>query len=170
MAFASRVRTGVFGRGNQVRHGNNDAMLRYIGQQFVNAGIPNPCKSDGGKELDLPIKNLLAQFLEQDPASQHQVAVPVELVEFVSCQRTSLKSSAIADLVELQFLFLLRMGEYTMSTVGAETSTIQFSREDVTFWCGQRMLLHHLSFVKLMHMDCVTLTLCNQKNSKKMRV
>ena len=150
-----------------MRHGTVDTTLRFVGQQFVNAGLPDPRKPGGGKELDLPIKNLLSRYKEVDPATQHQVAVPVDLIEFVSRQRACLKQAAIADLIELQFLFLLRVGEYTMPAVGTTTRTIQFSREDVTFWKDQRVLSHHLSFAELSQADCITLTLRNQKNGKK---
>ena len=142
-------------------------MLRYVGQQFVNAGHLDPRKPGGGKELDLPVKNLLARFLELDPASQSQVAVPIDLVEFVATQRQSAKVAAIADLIQLQFLFLLRVGEYTMPAAGTKTRTIQFSREDVVFWRGQQRLPHHLPLADLMTADAVTLTLRNQKNGKK---
>ena len=107
-----------------MRHGTVDTTLRLVGQQFVNAGLPNPRKHGGGKELDLPIKNLLSRYKEVNPATQHQVAVLVNLVEFVSRQRACLKQAAIADLIELQFLFLLRVGEYTMPAVGTATRTI----------------------------------------------
>ena len=153
-----------------MRHGTVDATLRFVGQQFVNAGYPDPRKPGGGKELDLPIKNLLSRYLERDPASQHQVAVPVELVEFVSQQRQSLHSCAIADLIELQFLFLLRVGEYTMPAIENSTRTIQFSREDVTFWKNQRPLSHHEPLAELMTADCVTLTLHTRNMVRRMHV
>merc|ERR1711957_1093799 len=93
--------------------GTVDIALLAVGQTIVLAGYGDPRQSYNQRDLDPPFHNLLHSYKVEDDPSILQLAVPVEAVDFISHQWDSAQSVALADLIELQFLFLLRVGEYT---------------------------------------------------------
>ena len=131
LVFASRVRAGEFGHGREIRVGSVDVALCAVGQTIVLAGYPDPRRSYGHKEFDLPISLLLKKYKESDAPSVSQLAVPVEVVEAIAARpRHDELMAAVNDLVELQFLFLLRVGEYSIPATSRKTRTVQFRRKD----------------------------------------
>ena len=169
LLFAARVRMGEYGRRKQIRVGFVDVALRAVGQTFALAGHPDPRRSSQGtKELDLPISLLLKRYKDLDPATCPELAVPVEVVEYIAVRpRTDEFISAVNDLVELQFLFLLRVGEYTLPSRTRQTRTVQFRRRNIVFRSNGFVLPHHTPVHILSQADSVTLCLVNQKNGKK---
>mmetsp|Transcript_40250 Transcript_40250/g.78686 ORF Transcript_40250/g.78686 Transcript_40250/m.78686 type:complete len:156 (-) Transcript_40250:651-1118(-) len=116
------------------------------------------------RELDPPFHDLLHSYKVEDDLSTPQLAVSVEVVEHISGQRVSEKEATIADLFELQFLFLLRVGEYTFpKSKHRKTRTTQFCQKDVVFYKnGQK--LPHLGGLQILYLaDGVTLILDNKK-------
>ena len=164
LCFASRVREGVLGNGKEVRVGSVDVALRAVGQTLVMAGYEDPRRSYNQKALDLPISSLLKTYRDADPKPLPELAVPVEVVTHIAGQRQSKRLAAISDLVELQFLFLLRVGEYTFPTNDRRTRTTQFRRHDVIFYKNGHRIDHMAGLEVLMEADGVTLLLDNQKN------
>ena len=168
LVFASRVRAGEFGHGREIRVGSVDVALRAVGQTIVLAGYPDPRRSYGHKELDLPISLLLKKYKESDAPSVSQLAVPVEVVEAIAARpRHDELMAAVNDLVELQFLFLLRVGGYSIPATSRKTRTVQFRRKDIVFRQNGHILPHRTPVHLLARADSVTLTLTNQKNGKK---
>ena len=102
---------------------------------------------------------------KEDLCPPPEFAVPVEVVSSVRLQYGTEKLRTIGDLVELQFLFLLRVGEYTFPINKKRiTRTVQFRRKDVVFYKGVRKLGHEEGLATLLTADGVTLMLENQKN------
>eukprot|EP00957_Ditylum_brightwellii_P136127 10381375-Ditylum_brightwellii.AAC.1 len=76
-------------------------------------------------------------------------------------------AKTICDLVQLQFLFLLQVREYTLPAGNRQNLTIQFRRRDVCFHKNGQVLDHKKNNANLAEADAVTLILTNQKNSKE---
>jgi hypothetical protein len=143
LAFAARVRTGVFGRAIQVVSQSVEKALRHVAQTLLLAGYDDPRCTYGAKELDLPFRHLLKGYKEQDPAPKPQLAFPVVTIKragaYYQAPHTPLVW-ATADLVTIGFFFLLRVGEYTMPRQNVRTRTKQFRVQDVTFRCNGLVL------------------------------
>jgi hypothetical protein len=58
IAFAARVRNGLYGKGRQVGHQSVEKALRHVAQTLQLAGYDNPRKNYGSKGLDLPLEEL----------------------------------------------------------------------------------------------------------------
>jgi hypothetical protein len=87
--------------------------------------------------MHLAFTRLFHSYRGADPASEPQIALPVKLfLNIVETEGTSDDplEQAIADFVTIAFYFLLRVGEYTCPTSTKKTRTVQFRRNDVTFW------------------------------------
>ena len=82
LAFAARVRTGIFGRAVQLGHQSVEKALRHVALTLVLAGFNNARRSHGASELDLPFRQLLASYKTEDPAPRPQVALPVSVIEY----------------------------------------------------------------------------------------
>jgi hypothetical protein len=134
LAFAARVRTGVFGHAVQVGFQSVEKALRHVAQTLMLAGYDDPSRTYGAKELDLPFRHLLRSYKNQDPAPQPQLAIPIATIEraasYHQAPNTAL-ARATADLVATAFFFLLQVGEYTMPKRGTRTRTVQFRVQDV---------------------------------------
>jgi hypothetical protein len=110
--------------------------LRCVAQTLVLAGYPDPRRSSGMSNLDLPFTRLLAGYWNQDPAPQPQLALPVMAIEEAGKLHTAPnthRNRAAADLTITSFFFLLRVGEYTMPKPRGTTRTVQFRVQDATF-------------------------------------
>jgi hypothetical protein len=170
LGFASRVRRGYYGRGHQVNAQTPETALRHVAQTLVLAGYPDPRRSYGSKDLDLPFSRLLRSYKCDDPAPQPQLAVPVRAVQCAVTRyldKGTPLDLAISDLLTLAFFFLLRPGEYTMPTSRTRTRTVQFRRQDVRFFKDGLVLPHTTSVALLRQADAVRLYIDNQKNGQR---
>jgi hypothetical protein len=84
IAFAARVRTGLYGKGRQVGHQSVEKALRHVAQTLQLAGYDDPRKTYGSKELDLPFRHLLRSYMDDDPAPKPQLALPVPVIQKAS--------------------------------------------------------------------------------------
>jgi hypothetical protein len=167
LSFAVRIREGYFGKGSQVGTKTVETGLRHVAQQGILAGYPDPRRSYGSKELDLPFQRLLRTFRTEDPAPQPRLALPVATIRRLQQDYAgdpSPRSQAVADLAVVAFYFLLRVGEYTMPKMGRRTRTVQFRRRDVKFRKDGRVIPHNSPLHVLLQADHVTMYLDNQKN------
>jgi hypothetical protein len=170
LAFAARVRTGLYGQGRQVGHQSVEKALRHVAQTLQLAGYDDPRKTYGAKELDLPFRHLLKSYKDDDPAPQPQLAIPVTTIQTAASRyepHHSRHDRAVSDLICMAFFFLLRVGEYTMPSPGTKTRTVQFRVQDVRLWQNGHLLDNSLPRAALMAADAVTLYLENQKNGQK---
>jgi hypothetical protein len=167
IAFAARVRTGLYGKGRQVGHQSVEKALRHVAQTLQLAGYDDPRKTYGSKELDLPFRHLLKSYKDVDPAPKPQLALPVLVIQTALSRyepHHSPRDQAISDLLCMAFFFLPRVGEYTMPGPGTITRTVQFRVQDVCLWRNGLLLNNYAPRAQLMTAVEVTLYLENQKN------
>lgn len=173
-AFAARVRTGAFGRGNQVKVSSVSDALAAITTSAKLVGKQSPVFETEGEYI-LPVKRCLEGFRREDPPSQPQLAVPSSVPKeaFEYGQKIgSNKQIAIGCLSVIAFYFLLRVGEYTDprtvtrrngETVRA-TRTKQFRVGDIGFFKDKKPLPRDSPLEILRSADSVTMRIDNQKN------
>jgi integrase len=141
-----------------------------VAQTIVLAGYPDPRRSYGSTDLDLPFSRLLKSYKAADPAPKPQLALPIRaiqcVVDYYRAKQT-LVASAIADLLTIAFFFLLRPGEYAMTSSRSKTRTVQFRRQDVRFFKNGTVLPHSTPLAELQTADGVRLYLDNQKNGQR---
>jgi hypothetical protein len=135
------------------------------------AGYDDPRRSYGSKELDLPFRHLLKRYKDQDPAPKPQLAIPVATVEQASAYHlapNAAREQVTADLISAAFFFLLRVGEYTMTSKEVRTRTVQFRVQDVKFQTAAGFAIPNTTPVaQLLQAESVTLWLDNQKNGQR---
>jgi hypothetical protein len=108
LAFAARVRTGLYGKGRQVGHQSVEKALRHVAQTLQLAGYDDPRKTYGAKELDLPFRHLLKSYKEDDPAPQPQLAIPIPTIQTAASRyepHHSRHDRAVSDLICMAFFF-----------------------------------------------------------------
>jgi len=171
LAFAARVRTGIFGNAIQVGHQTVEKALRHVAQTLVLAGFEDPRKTHGSKDLDLPFSRLLSGYRNSDPAPKPQLALPVNTIEEAGRHYQAPNAPrlrAAADLVTTAFFFLLRVGEYTLPKRNARTRTVPFRVQDVTFRRPDGTVVPNTAPLdQLLAAASVTLFLENQKNGQR---
>jgi hypothetical protein len=171
LAFAARVRSGIFGNAVQVGHQTVEKALRHVAQTLLLAGYDDPRRTYGSKELDLPFRHLLKAYKNKDPAPQPQLAIPVATIERAAAYHQAPNPAlvrATADLVAIAFFFLLRVGEYTMPKRSVHTRTVQFRVHDATFRQANGLVIPTTSPLDvLLQADSVTLWMDNQKNGQR---
>jgi hypothetical protein len=170
LGFAARIRRGYYGRGSQVQAATPETALRHVAQTIVLAGYPDPRRSYGSKDLDLPFARLFRAYKINDPAPKPQLALPVRAVQCAVNHynaKGTLFAYAVADLLTIAFFFLLRPGEYTMPTARSKTRTVQFRRQDIRFFRNGLILPHSAPLIDLRAADAVRLYLDNQKNGQR---
>jgi hypothetical protein len=170
LGFAARIRRGYYGKGTQVQAQTPETALRHVAQTLVLAGYPDPRRSYGSKDLDLPFSRLLRSYKTDDPAPQPQLALPVRAVQCAVNHYTDQgtpTTCAIADLLTIAFFFLLRPGEYTMPSARSRTRTVQFRRQDIRFFKNGSILPHSTPLQQLRQSDAVRLYIDNQKNGQR---
>eukprot|EP00957_Ditylum_brightwellii_P131028 9994619-Ditylum_brightwellii.AAC.3 len=129
---------------------------------------PRKAGRSSQQQLDLLLHRLLQCYRNEDPPPEPQLAVPIKVVEHIAqSYAPSNMTKTIQDLVQLQFLFLLRVGQYTLPAGSRQILTIQFRQKDVCFSKNGHVLDHTRDTAVLTDADAVTLILTNQKNSKK---
>ena len=130
------MRDGNAGRGHQVRHGSVSDALCAIGKTFEMACLPNPTYQPGAYGTHwCPLQQMLTAYKRDDPKVQPQLAVPVAVPEHllsVINSQSDPQQLAVADLVNIAFYYLLRVGECTKPR-NHNTLTVPFRVMDVTF-------------------------------------
>ena len=74
---------------------------------------------------------------------------------------------AVADLVLVAFFYLLRVGEYTVSSRPRVKRTIPLRKCDVRLWKDGKILDHELAFTDLLLADSATISIAHTKNGTK---
>jgi Phage integrase family len=108
-------------------------------------------------------------YKREDPASEPKLAVPVSITEHIlnTHSRHCPKSEATADLINIAFYYLLRVGEYTKPR-STKTNTIPFRVQDITFRRANGTLIPNTSpLATLLTAAEATIRMPNQKNGVK---
>lgn len=183
-AFAAFIRQGGAGRGSQVRAQQVQNALCSVGQGFELAHRPNPLHSlsspSRNPHYHLQLANQLKGYKRADPPVKPQLAVPVSLPHLAvdlayatSTGTQAIQRQAAADLINIAFYFLLRVGEYTSSSASKppppnQRQTTVFKVRDCTFWTARRQPIPSTSPLSvLQNAHSATLTITNQKNGIK---
>ena len=115
-AFTAQVRTGYYGKGNQVKHCTVSIALMAIGQMIALACDSNPKKVMGSERL-LPRLQVMLDGYQQVDLPIHkklpvQANVPELLLKTAYQADRLAQQRAMADLTMIAFYYLLRVGEY----------------------------------------------------------
>jgi hypothetical protein len=174
-AFAARVRTGAFGRGNQVKVSTVTDALAAISKTCQLVGQQSPVYETEGEYI-LPIQRLVEGFKRSDPPAIPQMAVPVSVPEMAARLgyiTNNPRAQAVGDLTLIAFYYLLRSGEYTKPLTVLRngkmvhaTRTRQFQIKDIGFWKNGQILPRNSPLALLLAADSCTLKISNQKNGR----
>jgi hypothetical protein len=172
VAFAARYRTGVLGKGQQVKAGSVTTALRHVGQMYELVGLPDPWRPHGGNDLSLIFAQLLRSYRSDDPPTQSKISLRVKIFENIAAVEgtsTSPLERAIADTITIMFFYLLRIGEASCPATRQHRRTVQFRQCDASFWKrapdGRLVRLHPTTpLAELLLADEATIKLSNQKN------
>ena len=80
-AFAARVRTGHYGRGNTVKAASVQEALSAISKTIELAGKSSPLYK-AEKAFKVPVARLLEGYKRQDPPPVPQLALPVKVSDY----------------------------------------------------------------------------------------
>ena len=164
--FASRVRTGYYGRGSTVGVQTVQVALRAIGKTCELERGVNPTYRAPGQyitQLEMQVEG----FRRGDPIPVPELAVPVAVAEWFAAKArdaTSAEVAATGDLGVVAFFYLLRVGEYTSSCTRGLRRTKQFRVRDVSFHRHGRIIDPAGDLEALLSATGATLKLTNQKN------
>jgi hypothetical protein len=136
--FAAQVRTGYYGKGNQVKNCTVSSALTAIGQMVALACNSNPMKVVGSECLLPGLQVMLDGYQKGDPPNQKklpvQADIPELLVETAYQPGKPAQQQTTADLTMIALYYLLWVGEYTVKDSRNSTKqTVQFKYEDVSF-------------------------------------
>ena len=171
--FAEWVRQGHAGRGHKVRVGSVQDALCSIGAAFELVAKPNPLyRHPATPRHWVALERQIRCYTREDPPTTPKLAVPVALPEhlvwqahFAPGNRRTARRQALADLVNIAFYYLLRVGEYTATSSkrSRKKLTEVFRVYDVTFRKDGRIIPVTAPISDLMMADEATLRIRNQK-------
>ena len=174
-AFAARVRTGCYGKGNTVRVPTVSKALAAISTTIEMGGQPSPIYK-AEKTYKLPVARLMEGFRREDPPSTPQLAIPVSVPNqcFTLAYRTKNNHTrAVGDLAIIAYYYLLRTGEYTKPKVKIVdgktkrlTRTVVFLVENIGFFKDNKILPRNSNLHQLYAADSCTFKITNQKNGR----
>ena len=174
-AFAARVRTGHYGRGNEIRVSGVTEALSAISKTIELAGYKSPIYRSPNV-YNLSIQRLVEGYRREDPPSVPQLAVPVIVPENMAQrahQSTCPLLQAIADLAIIAFYYLLRVGEYTIAKTVVRngrtirtTRTVQFTVGDIGFHTNGQVVERRSPLTELLNCDQCTYKITNQKSGR----
>jgi hypothetical protein len=144
MGFAARVRSGYFGRGQQVQASTVSSAITAVGQKIALDTNTNPTKITGSKKFLLCLQELLDGYHLEDPPTEKKLPVEADVPELLFDlgygPSGTIQGQAVGDLSLIAFYYLLRVGEYTIKgTRNKSKWTVQFKLEDITFFSGNEL-------------------------------
>ena len=166
--FAARYRDGRLApRGNAVRSGTVQDVLRSIGQAYRRMGSSD-IRMDAQGDIDFRLSRQLRFYTKQDPPPGRVKPVPIQVVRAL-LEAAHLHAqpddalTAIADMTCLGFFFLMRPGEHTVTA-----DNTPFKVRDVKFYIGMRHLLPPaVTNAEWQAVTNISLTFTTQKNGVK---
>ncbi len=141
--FAGQVRTGYYGRGQQIQAGSVSSAITTIGQTIALAMNTNPNKIAGSEKLLPRLQQMLDGFRKADPPRTKQLPVEADVPEFLvnlglSPEARELDRS-IGDLTMIAFYYLLCIGKYTTKGMRNNSKqTQEFKLGDITFFAKDK--------------------------------
>jgi len=173
--FAARVRSGAYGKRNQVKVQSVTKALAAISKTIELAGEQSPLYK-APNEYILPLERLVEGFRREDPPPIPQLAVPVSVpweCHRVATELNDISLLATSQLITIAFFYLLRVGEYTHprmikrnGVLVRSTRTKQFSVGDIGFFKNGKILPRRSPLHILKEADSATMKITNQKNGR----
>ena len=126
-------------------------------------GAPDP-RLDQALHIDFRLQRMLKSYAKQDPPPDRVKPVPTQVLRrimSIAAHHNDPVNQAIADMICIAFFFLLRPGEYAIST----SDSTPFTLADVQLFRGDtRLDLFTASSEELLTATFSTLTFTTQKN------
>ena len=177
MGYATRVRSGYFGKGKQVQASTVTSAITAIGKKIAMDTNTNPTKLMGSEQFIMCIRELLDGYRIADPLTEKKLPIeadaPELLFELGYGPGGTTLGKVVGVLTLIAFYYLLCVGEYTVKGTRNESKrTVQFELEEVTFFhrndMGQlRCLPRDAPLEMLLSAEGASLKLDNQKNGWK---
>ena len=127
-------------------------------------GAPDP-RLDASGSVDFRLNRMLKAYSKQDPPPNRVKPVPIPVIRriiAVAIASNDNMNMAIADMICIAFFFLLRPGEYAVST--SESTPFEF--KDVQLFRGQlRLSLDTATPAEILSSTFASLTFDKQKNA-----
>ena len=181
--YAAAIRKGKFSRQpSQVRATTVGSALTAVGKACEMVHGVNPTKKEGSDKFVARLQQTLDGWRKDDPPCKKELPVEADVPEWLVDKALEMgagdKDLAIADLIQVAFYYLLRVGEYTHKAGTRDSrsrakQTQPFRMKDVAFfgWNKSRQRIYRLprtaSDEEILNSKCVTLQLDNQKNGWK---
>lgn len=168
-AYAHWVRHGHAGRKNRVGAKRVQQALAAVSATHQLALQPSPAYQDQARQSYWPaLKQQLESYRRDDPPPQRKLAVPISVPHFIVTQglHSTLPSyQALADLINIAFYFLLRIGEYAYTPQKDRRRTQRFRVKDVILRrSNQTIIPNNAPLPVLLTATHATLRITNQKN------
>jgi hypothetical protein len=127
-------------------------------------GAPDP-RLDPSGHVDFRLTRMLKAYSKEDPAPNRVKPVPVPVLRrimTIAAASDDEETKAIADMICIAFFFLLRPGEYAISS----SESTPFELKDVQLFRGQRRLvLQTATDAEILSATFASLTFDKQKNA-----
>jgi hypothetical protein len=165
--FAVRLRSGeIAPKQNALRSRSVEEYLRAVGQKFTFLGAKDPRISRFSSDIDFRLQRQLRSYTKSDSSPRRVKPLPLSLLHhlyLLAQAKGDELSLAVGDLAYLAFFFLLRPGEYCVST-----ESHPFRLCDVQLFINDiRLDILTCSTVMLFEATFVTLTFTTQKNGTR---
>ena len=125
--FLRRVRTGrCAANQRQVRARTAEDYVRSVAQTFLAMGSADP-RLDEGNKVDFRLQRQLKSYSKDDPPPNRVKPVPVPVLRRIMVVADSAPCPVIkctADMICIAFFFLLRPGEYAISSSDSDPFTL----------------------------------------------
>ena len=135
-AFARDYRTGnIVPNSRSVRSRTVEDAVRSIGQAIAMLGSKDPRMTSTGK-IDGRLQLQFCCYSRQEPPPSRVKPIPVQVLlqlAYVAAASNDQELQAVADMIIIEFFFLLRPGDYT----GTKSDSAPFSLSNVTFIVGR---------------------------------
>jgi hypothetical protein len=116
--FASKTRTGYYGKGRQVQSSTVTSTITAIGQTISLACNNNPTKIVGSYKFIPAIQVMTDGYTKADPPMKKMLPVEAnvpKLLDKIRYDKSGLvHSQAVGNLSLIAFYYLLRIGKYTV--------------------------------------------------------
>jgi hypothetical protein len=166
--FGRRIRTGQLAANKApVKSRTVEDYVRSVGQTYLSLGTQDPRLNTGGT-LDFRLQRMFACYTKQDPPPNRVKPVPVQVLRRIFSIAATISTDpffqCLADMIGLAFFYLLRPGEYALSS----SDSTPFEFRDVQLFRGHlRLNLHTATEAELLTSTFASLTFRDQKNSVK---
>ncbi len=163
--FLRRVRTGrSSAQQRPIKSRSAEDYLRSVAQAYLAMGAPDP-RLDASGHVDFRLTRMLKTYSKEDPPPDRVKPIPIPVIRRIMAVALASQDAfniAIADMICIAFFFLLRPGEYAIST----SESTPFELKDVQLFRGQQRLnLNSALDAELLSATFASLTFDKQKNA-----